>query len=225
MNLLEKLKGKLIVSCQALPGEALHSSFIMSKMAIAAMRGGASGIRAQGVDDINAIKEVCDLPMIGIIKKKYDDSDIVIGATSKEINALVKTKCEIIALDATNRKRPNNENIETLLKIIHDAKKLAMADISTYEEGKKAEQLGFDCISTTLSGYTEYSRQFKSVDLELIKELSKTVTIPVFAEGRIHSPDDLRSAYEAGAYSAVVGGAITRPTEITERYVEVLKER
>ena len=221
--MLDGVKGNLIVSCQALADEPLHSSFIMGRMAIAAKEGGAVAIRAQGVSDINEIKEVTKLPIIGIIKKNYDDSEIYITPTMKEVDELLGTGCEMIALDATKRKRPNNENIKDLVDAIHEKGKLAMADVSTFEEGIEAERIGFDCISTTLSGYTPYSKQSNSVDFELLEELVKTVKIPVICEGRINTPEELKKAFDLGAYSAVVGGAITRPQQITKRFTDILK--
>lgn len=221
--MLDGVKGNLIVSCQALADEPLHSSFIMGRMAIAAKEGGAVAIRAQGVSDINEIKEVTKLPIIGIIKRNYDDSEIYITPTMKEVDELLGTGCEMIALDATKRKRPNNENIKDLVDAIHEKGKLAMADVSTFEEGIEAERIGFDCISTTLSGYTPYSKQSNSVDFELLEELVKTVKIPVICEGRINTPEELKKAFDLGAYSAVVGGAITRPQQITKRFTDILK--
>lgn len=222
--MLEKVKGGLIVSCQALEDEPLHSAYIMGRMAIAAKEGGAVGIRAQGVEDIQEIKRIVDLPVIGIIKRCYEDSEVYITASKKEVLELIeKTTCEMIALDCTDRKRPNNEKVKDLIDLIHDNNRLVMADISTYEEGVQACKLGVDCISTTLSGYTKYSRQEEGVDLELIKKLSSDLNIPIIAEGKIHATEDLEKAYEYGAYSAVVGGAITRPQEITRRFVKVLK--
>lgn len=221
--MLDGLKGNLIVSCQALADEPLHSSFIMGRMAIAAKEGGAVAIRAQGVSDINEIKKVAKLPIIGIIKRVYNDSEIYITPTIKEVDELLETECEMIALDATKRKRPNNENIQDLVDDIHENGKLAMADVSTLEEGIEAEKIGFDCISTTLSGYTAYSKQSNKVDFELLEELIKTVKIPVICEGKINTPEELKKAFELGAYSAVVGGAITRPQQITKRFTDVLK--
>lgn len=221
--MLDGVKGNLIVSCQALADEPLHSSFIMGRMAIAAKEGGAVAIRAQGVSDINEIKEVTKLPIIGIIKRNYDDSEIYITPTMKEVDELLGTGCEMIALDATKRKRPNNESIKDLVDAIHEKGKLAMADVSTFEEGIEAERIGFDCISTTLSGYTPYSKQSNSVDFELLEELVKTVKIPVICEGRINTPEELKKAFDLGAYSAVVGGAITRPQQITKRFTDILK--
>ena len=222
--MLNEVKGGLIVSCQALENEPLHSSYIMGRMAVAAKEGGAVGIRAQGIEDIQEIKRVVELPVIGIIKRCYEDSEIYITASKKEVLELIeKTSCEMIALDCTNRKRPNNEKLKDLIDVIHSNNRLVMADISTYEEGVQAYKLGVDCISTTLSGYTKYSRQEEGVDLELIKKLSSDLNIPIIAEGKIHATEDLEKVYEYGAYSAVVGGAITRPQEITKRFVKVLK--
>ena len=221
--MLNEIRGKLIVSCQALEDEPLHSSFIMGRIAKAAKEGGAIGIRAQGVSDINEIKEVIDLPLIGIIKRNYKDSEIYITPTKKEVEELLETKCEMIALDATDRKRPNNEDIKDLVNFIHKNNRLAMADISTFEEGVQAEKLGFDCVSTTLSGYTPYSTQSETADFNLLEKLVKTINIPVICEGKINNPEDLKKAFELGAYSAVVGGAITRPQQITRRFTQVLK--
>ena len=223
-KVFEEIKGQLIVSCQALSDEPLHSSFIMGRMAIAAKVGGAKGIRAQSVDDINEIMQNVDLPVIGIIKRNYEDSEIYITPTKKEINELLTTNCQIIALDATNRKRPNNEKIEDLVKLIHDNGRLAMADCSTFDEVIEAEKLGFDCVSTTLCGYTSYSDNYDGPNIELIKKLVKECNVPVIAEGKINTPEDLHEVLESGAFCAVVGGAITRPQNITARFVNVIKD-
>lgn len=221
--MLEKIKGKLIVSCQALPDEPLHSSLIMSKMAIAAQMGGASGIRAQSKADIDAIKEVCDLPMIGIIKRNYSDSEVYITATKKEVAELLTTKCEMIALDATNRVRPNNEKVEDLVQMIHEHGRFAMADCSTFEECMEAERIGFDVVSSTLCGYTDYSKLIDGPNFELIERCVKNLKVPFIAEGKINTPEELAKVLELGAYCAVVGGAITRPQLITERFAKIIK--
>lgn len=218
--MLEQFKGKLIISCQALPDEPLHSPFVMGRMALAAKQAGAVGIRAQGVEDIKEVKKVTGLPVIGLIKRNYDDSEIYITATKKEVEELLESGCEIIALDATLRKRPNDEKLEDLVKLIKDNGKIALADISNDEEGIFAQKIGFDCVSTTLSGYTKYSTQGDGPDLELIKRLSKDLKIPVIGEGKINTPEELRQAFECGAYSCVVGGAITRPQLITKKFVK-----
>mgnify|MGYP003614335823 FL=1 len=222
--MLDQIKGKLVISCQALPGEPLHSPMIMGRMAIAAKNAGAAGIRAQGVADIIEIKQVTGLPVIGIIKRNYPDSEVFITATKKEVQELLGTDCEMIALDATIRPRPNGELLQDLLDQIHAANRLAMADCSTVEEAKIAEEMGFDCVSTTLAGYTSYSTQTSGPDVELVKQLVKDCQIPVIAEGKIHTPEQLKEIMDLGVYSAVVGGAITRPQEIAQRFIAKLEE-
>lgn len=221
--MLKSIYKGLIVSCQALDNEPLHSSFIMGRMALAAKEGGAQGIRAQGAEDILEIKRVVDLPVIGIIKRSYQDSEIYITPTKKEVEELISTGCEMIALDATKRKRPNGEKLIDLLKLIHEANVLAMADCSTYEECLNAQELGFDVVSTTLCGYTSYSKNESGPNFELIGQLVQDLHIPVIAEGKINSPEDLKAVFDLGVYSAVVGGAITRPQQITKRFVSAIK--
>ena len=219
------LKGKLIVSCQALPDEPLHSDYIMGRMAYAAMEGGASGIRAQSVSQINEIMKTVDLPVIGIIKRNYEDSEIFITATMKEVEELLSTKCQIIALDATSRRRPNDEKCEDLVKRIHEAGWLAMADCSTYEECEAAAKMGFDIVSTTLCGYTSYSKNVDGPNFELLKKCVDNLDCYVIAEGKINTPEDLKKVYEyCGVFSAVVGSAITRPQLITKRFVKALQD-
>ncbi len=220
--MLDKIKGKLIVSCQALVEEPLHSSFIMGRMALAAKMGGASAIRAQSKEDIMEIKGVVDLPIIGIVKRNYEGSDIYITPTKKEVDELLETKCDMIALDATKRKRPNNEKLKDLVDYIHENGILAMADCSTYEECVKAKEIGFDCVSTTLCGYTPYSQNLDGPNFDLIECLVRDLDIPVIAEGKINTPEDLKLVFQKGAYTAVVGGAITRPQDITARFVKAL---
>lgn len=220
--MLEKIKGKLIISCQALPGEPLYGIRAMGKMALAAKMAGAAGIRAQGVSDILDIKKEVDLPIIGIIKRNYADSDIYITPTKKEIDELLTTGCEMIALDATERIRPNGEKLKDLIDYIHQHQVLVMADCSTFEEALNAQVLGVDVVSSTLAGYTPYSKKINGPDYELISKMVKKLEIPVIAEGKIHYPEQLKNIMALGVFSAVVGGAITRPLEIAKRFIEVL---
>lgn len=223
---LNKIKGGLIVSCQALKTEPLYDSYIMSKMAYAAMLGGAVGIRANTIVDILAIRERVDLPIIGIIKEEYPDSDVYITPTMKEVDALVEIGCDIIATDATNRTRPDGKLFEEFFKEVR-AKypdQLFMADTSCFEEGKLAAELGFDLIGTTMAGYTPYTKGRKLPDCELIEKYSKELDKPIIAEGGIWCPDDLKAVYKAGAFGAVCGTAITRPMDITKRFVKALED-
>ena len=176
MSFLADVQGKLIVSCQALPDEPLHSSFIMGRMALAAKEGGAVAIRAQSSDDIREIQKVTGLPVIGLVKRNYEDSPIYITPTMAEVEDLLTTDCEMIALDMTDRPRPQGEKLPDLLARIHEGGRLVLADISTYEEGMAAAKLGADAISTTLSGYTPYSPQLSGPDVELVTALSRIWT-------------------------------------------------
>ncbi|WP_042458910.1 N-acetylmannosamine-6-phosphate 2-epimerase [Neobacillus dielmonensis] len=221
---LNIIKGRLIVSCQALEHEPLHGSEIMAKMGLAAKMGGAAAIRANGKEDIIAIRKATGLPVIGIIKRDYQDSDVFITPTLKEVMELIESGAEVITLDATERLRPNGVTLSELVNYIRkNSNSLIMADVSTVKEGIEAVNLGCDLISTTLSGYTPYSPQLTGPDFSLIKELSASCKVPVIAEGRISTPDEAIEAYRNGAYSVVVGTAITRPQEITKRFVEELK--
>lgn len=220
---LELTKNKLIVSCQALSHEPMHGSSHMVKMSLAAEEGGAVAIRANSVNDINAIKDNLDLPVIGLIKQVYDDSDIFITPTKKEATELINTKAEVIALDATNRRRPNNEELKDLIEYIHKNNRLVLADISTFEEGVQAKELGVDFISTTLSGYTSYTQNDnESPDFKLVKKLVENLDSPIIAEGRISSPEEAVKLLEIGAHTVIVGSAITRPQLITKKFVEAI---
>lgn len=225
-EILKKIKGGLIVSCQALSSEPLCDPYIMAKMAYAAKLGGAVGIRANTVIDIAAIKKTVDLPIIGIIKSVYDDSDVYITPTMKEVDELVNIGCEIIATDATKRLRPNGETIEDFFVKVREKypNQLFMADTSCFDEGKAAAELGFDLIGTTMAGYTPYTKGRTLPDLELIKKYSSELGKPIIAEGGIWTPDDLKNVYKNGAFSAVCGTAITRPMDITKRFVKALEE-
>ena len=218
----DDIKGKLVVSCQALPDEPLHSAFIMGRMAKAAKEGGAVAIRAQSMADILEIREVTGLPVIGLVKRNYPDSAIYITPTHKEVEELLVTGCEVIALDMTDRPRPGDEQMTDLVQQIHEAGRLVLADISTFAEGVAAAELGSDAISTTLSGYTSYSPQLSGPDIQLVRELAAKLTVPVFAEGRTHTPADLRAVMEAGAFAPIVGSVITRPQLITASFVQAL---
>lgn len=204
----------VIVSCQALPQEPLHSSFIMGRMAKAAAEGGAVGIRANGIEDIREIKKIVDLPIIGIIKRDYDHIRSYITPTRRELELLVEEGVDVIALDATIN--ADMELLKTLKREYPDQK--FMADISTAEEGIRAEKLGFDYVGLTLVGYTEHSRGLNN--FEVLKELVSKCKVPVVAEGNFNTPEKVRWALEMGAYTVVVGSAITRPQLITKKFVE-----
>lgn len=224
---LEKLKGKLIVSCQALEGEPLHrpEGGVMVLMAKAALEAGAVGIRAEGVVDIKQIKtSYKEVPVIGIIKRSYPNFASYITATMKEVDELVSVDSDIIALDATLQERGDGLTVNEFVKMIKGKypDQLLMADISTLEEGLNAAAIGFDLIGTTMNGYTPYTESQTKPNFELMKDLVEQTNTPIVAEGKIHTPEDLAKAFEQGIFTAVVGGAITRPKEIAQRFIDAI---
>lgn len=223
---VEQLKGKLIVSCQALPHEPLHSSFIMGRMALAAKEGGALGIRANTREDINEIQSQVDLPVIGIVKRDYEDSQVYITPTMKEVDELMEVKPEIIAVDATGAVRPGGLTLDDFYHQIRDKypDQLLMADCSTVEEALHADELGFDFIGTTMVGYTPQSKNDKieANDFEIIRKIVAAAKNRVIAEGNINTPEKAKRVVELGVFSVVVGSIITRPQLITKSFAEAL---
>jgi N-acylglucosamine-6-phosphate 2-epimerase len=224
--MFKKLKKGLIVSCQAEGDDPFNSPEYISAFAKAAEMGGAVGIRGEGIEKIKAIKERVNLPVIGIIKGKFADGWTLITPDFNDVEDLIEVGCDIIAIDVTERLRPNGLNGFDFLKEVKRRYSIPiMADISTLEEGMISAELNADLIATTLSGYTPYT-SFKDTmnpDFDLISEITSSVDIPVIAEGRIWSPSDAIKAVEYGAYAVVVGTAITRPRIITRMFSEALK--
>ncbi len=228
-ELLNHIKNRLIVSCQAEGHEPLGQPHILAAMAKAAVLGGAAGIRANYPENIRAIARVVKMPVIGIFKKEYADSPVFITPTEKEAMAVAATGCAIIAMDATRRVRPENADLSAMIaKLRASTPALLMADIATLDDARHATKLGFDLIGTTLSGYTEETKaraKDNLPDFELLQQCVKEFAphIPVIAEGRIWTPEQARQALDLGAHAVVVGSAITRPWLITERFVKAMK--
>lgn len=222
--LLETLRGRLIVSCQAGPDEPLHGAHIMAAMARAAEMGGAAAIRANGPDDIRAIRAAVALPVIGIYKRLYAGSDVYITPTRADAAAVARAGAHMIALDGTPRPRPGGETLPTLVDYVHGALGLpVMADVSCLEDALYAQQAGADVLATTLAGYTAHGRPaLAGPDLAFVSELAASAALPVIAEGRFHEPAQAAEALARGALAVVVGGAITRPQEITRRFAQAL---
>ena len=225
-DILNRLKGGLIVSCQAATGEPLDSPVVLAAMAKAAVLGGATGIRAEGPTTLTAIRTAVSVPLIGLYKRKYPDSDIHITPTLADALAVARTGVEIVALDATSRPRPNGETLAAVVAELRSQTNcLLMADISTADEARVAAALGFDLVSTTMSGYTATTAGLfrdDEPDFALISACSGNV--PVVAEGRISTPEQAAEALRHGAFAVVVGTAITRPTVITQRFVNLMRK-
>ncbi|MFG1945352.1 N-acetylmannosamine-6-phosphate 2-epimerase [Nonomuraea sp. NPDC048826] len=211
---LDAVRGRLIVSCQAYPGEPMRDPDTMCRMAQAVAAGGAAGIRAQGLEDLRRIRAALDLPLIGLWKD--GDGDVFITPTLEHALAVAATGADVVAIDATGRPRPDGRTLAETVSAVRDRTgKLVMADVSTYEEGLVAAEAGADVVGTTLSGYTPYSRPGPEPDLELVAALAAELPVPVIAEGRVHTAGQAAAAVEAGAHAVVVGTAITHPTTIT----------
>ena len=219
---LAQLRGGLIVSCQAAPSPSLENPDILAAIAEAVVAGGAVGIRADGPENVRAIRERTKVPIIGIWKRIFPDSEVFITPRLQDILAVADTDAEVVALDATSRPRPDGETLEM---VVQEAKahctSLLMADVSNFEEGVRAAELGFDLVSTTLSGYVGDSTETpKGPDLDLVERLSQHLedSAPVVAEGRISTPDQATEAINRGAFCVVVGTAITRPQTLTQDF-------
>lgn len=218
-----QIRRGLIVSCQALADEPLHGAAIMARMARAAEIGGAVGIRSNGPDDIAAIRAAVALPIIGLFK---DGSDgVYITPTLAHARAVIDAGADVVALDATPRARAGGEQMDQIITTIQQEWGVpVLADISTLDEALTAAQVGAAFVSTTLSGYTPYSPRHDGPDLDLVRVLAERLPVPVIAEGRIHTPEQARAALDAGAFAVVVGGAITRPQQITARFVAGVRD-
>lgn len=214
----------LVVSCQALEEEPLHGSQHMVVMALAAKEAGASGIRANGLLDIRAIKDAVSLPVIGLLKRQYEDSEVYITPTVADALAVRGAGADIIAIDGTGRARPDGLTLAETISQLKQAGVKVMADIATFQEGVLAEEWGADYVSTTLSGYTAETQGTVLPNLDLLKRLASTLKVPVVAEGGIYQPEQAAEALRLGASFVVVGSAITRPQWIAARYVKAMQD-
>ncbi len=227
-EILEMVKGSIIVSCQALPVEPMYCEemSLMPYFAKAAQQAGSKVIRTSSVRDVVAIKEKTGMPVIGLIKRNYEGFESYITPTMQEIDELVEADSDIIALDCTYMKRGNGKTINEFLAEIRAKYPdiVLMADISTFEEGINAWKCGVDMVGTTMSGYTPHSEKTEGPNYELVQKLVEALPIPVIAEGRVHYPDQAKKMLELGAHAVVVGGAITRPLEIAQRFYKAIEE-
>ncbi|MBZ6079153.1 N-acetylmannosamine-6-phosphate 2-epimerase [Microvirga puerhi] len=215
---LAALRGHLVVSCQAPVGSPMRGTSHMVAMAEAAIMGGAAGIRAQGCDDVQAIVRL-GRPVIGLIKRDEPGSPVYITPRVDDVEALASSGAQIVAADATGRARASGETTRQLVAATHRAGALFMADVDHIDAALAAVEAGADLVGTTLSGYTGGPVP-QEPDLGLVEELCRRLKVPVIAEGRYRTPEHVRAAFQVGAWSVVVGGAITDPLALTRRLVE-----
>lgn len=221
-DVLARLAGGLIVSCQAYPGEPMRDSRTMVQIAHAAISGGAAGIRLQGIADIRA-GATLPVPVVGLWKD--GESEVFITPTLAHARAVADAGADIVALDGTRRDRPDGITLaETIAQLRETHDVLVMADCGSLEDAIAAEHAGADLLGTTLSGYTGNRPRTAGPDLELITQIRACCGRPIVAEGRIHSPAAAAAARAAGAFAVCVGTAITHPSTITSWFVDALRE-
>lgn len=216
----------MIVSCQAEGDDPFNVPEYVALFAKAAQMGGAKGIRTEGLEKIKAIRRTVNLPVIGLLKSRFEDGSVKITGSMQDVADLVSAGCNIIAIDGTFRKREGMTGPEFIARMRQQyPDNVFLADIATYEEAVACEEAGAHCVSTTLSGYTPGTRRDSSVaDFALIERASRSLSIPVFAEGRINTPADAAKAMSLGAYAVITGTAITRPRVITQWFVEAVRQ-
>jgi N-acylglucosamine-6-phosphate 2-epimerase len=221
-NLIENWRGGLIVSCQAPENSPLAKPEIIAAFAETAEQNGAVGVRIDSPQNISAVKAHVKIPVLGIYKVISDFSKVYITPTFTSAQQIAKAGADIIAVDATFRPRPNNESLENIIgQIRTELRKTLMADVATFEEGiHAAEIIGFDAVITTLSGYTEDTKHIIEPDFELVEKLAKRLNLPIICEGRLSSTDDVRRAFDCGAFAVVVGGAITGIDKLVAQFVQ-----
>lgn len=223
-ELIESLRGKLIVSVQAYPGEPMRHPETMAQIARAAQIGGAAAIRCQGLSDISAIKGRVEVPVIGLWKEGHEG--VYITPSLRHARACIMAGCDIVAIDATSRPRLDGRTFAETCQILHEEGALVMADCGSFEDAKAAYEAGADIISTTLAGYTGDREKSTGPDLELLKEIVAAYPdAAVICEGRIHTPQDAVEAMNAGAFAVIVGTGITHPTSITTWFKDAVENR
>lgn len=224
-KLLEQLKGGMIVSCQAEGDDPFNADpEYMALFARAAEMGGAIGIRTQGLEKLKAIKRATKLPVIGLLKSQFPDGTVCITGSFKEVEELIASKSDIVAIDGTFRKREGLTGPEFIKEVKKRYGCIVLADIATYEEAKACEEAGADCVSTTLNGYTPETLQFHDgPNYDVLKACVDNLSVPIFAEGRYNTPVEAGRAMQIGAYAVISGTAITRPRVITQWFVDEIK--
>lgn len=225
-NVIEKLRDGIIVSCQAEGDDPFNANpEYMALFAQAAEMGGAIGIRTQGIAKLKSIKKVTKLPIIGLLKDKFEDETVRITGSFNEVEQLIDAKADIVAIDGTFRLREGLSGPEFIKEVKQRYGCIVLADIATYSEAKACEEAGADCVSTTLNGYTpDTYHNHDGPNYDVLKECVDKLSIPVFAEGRYNTPIEAGRAMKLGAFAVISGTAITRPRVITQWFVDEINK-
>ena len=222
LPVLERIRSRLVVSCQAYPGEPMRDPAVMTAVALAVAEGGAAAIRAQGLADLRSIRAAVSLPLVGLVKR--GDAGVFITPTRADCIEVANTGAEVVALDGTTRPRPDGSTLAECIAAIHHQGALAMADCGSLADAVASIAAGADCIGTTLAGYTSDRPVTNGPDFDLLLQLVKISSVPVLAEGRVTTPDEAARALLIGAHAVVVGSAITHPTSITSRFAASVRD-
>lgn len=222
MSVVDALRGGLVVSCQAYPGEPMLDPRTMTQVALAAVAGGAVAIRGKGLDDLRTMRAVLSVPLIGLVK--VGDSGVYITPTLADCLAVAATGADVVALDGTRRPRPDGLTLAQTIAGLRDAYPdvLVMADCGSAADAAAAQEAGADLLGTTLAGYTGERAKTEGPDWECVEEIVALAERPVIAEGRIHTPAQAADALARGAWAVVVGTAITHPTTLTRWFADAV---
>jgi putative N-acetylmannosamine-6-phosphate epimerase len=217
---LTSMEGRLLVSCQADPGDPMDDLDTITRMARSVLQGGAAGLRAEGPRAVSAFRKITDLPIIGMVKAKDLNGDVYITPNFSAAQSVSAAGADMVALDCTQRRLSEAEPWPALIQRIQaELRKSVLADIASLEDGIAAQDAGANAVATTLYGYTAETAGIRQISWPLLQSLVQNLRIPVIAEGHYNHPEDVRKALDMGAHAVLVGSAITRPQTITARFV------
>ena len=220
-----RLRHGLIVSCQAPLESPLHDPYVIARMALAAERQGACAVRIDTPAHVAAVRQLVAGPIIGLYKQTHAGSSVYITPTRRAAIEVIEAGADIVAVDATARRRPGDEHLADVIATVKAHGRLVMADVATTAQGLAAIDLGADLVATTLAGYTQDGAATPGPDLALIAALAAATSTPIVAEGRVRTPADVRDAWAAGAHAVVVGGAITGIDALVRAFVAAMPAR
>lgn len=223
-QLIKQLHKSVIVSCQARSGEPFDAPHFIAEFAKSAVLGGAAGLRIDRRENIQAVKETVNVPVIGIRKRKFEGCDVYITPSLADVMEVVSTDAEIVGMDGTIRRRPRGLKLKELTDYCHHHGKLVLADIATESDAEYAIANGADFLATTLLGYTEETQNRKIPDMAFLNVIVNHSPVPVFLEGGVTLPEQVKEALHIGAHGVIVGKAITMPHFIVRQFVEKTKE-